>query len=145
VHTLKSGEAQERVTLKCLQPAGGIRTIISKECLTQTIRESGGEAPRPGIAPARADSRNQRGRFVACPGQFQQALHILRAVLPVSVHRYDPGRARRHDPGDQGRCLAATPVMAQQTDGIARSPQRPNAISRYIRAAVIDIDELELS
>ena len=116
VHALKSGEAQERVTLKRLQPAGGIRAIIMKERLTETIREFGGKPPRPGIAPACTDPSNQRRGRLACPAEFQQAGHVVRAVLTVSIHRHDPGRASRRDTGDQGGCLAATPVVAQQAD-----------------------------
>jgi hypothetical protein len=45
VHALKSRETKERVTLERLQAAGGIRTIITKECLTQAVSKFGGESP----------------------------------------------------------------------------------------------------
>src|SRR5436305_15046314 len=81
VHAFKGREAKERVTVERLQPACSVRTIIVKQRLTETIREPGGEPPRPGIAAAGANSGDQRRRLVACPRQFQQAGHVVRAVL----------------------------------------------------------------
>src|SRR6266513_3168902 len=99
VHTLKSGEAQERVTLKRLQPAGGIRAIIMKERLTETIREFGGKPPRPGIAPACTDPSNQRRGRLSCRNAGRGAaggLNSPRPVAPEYGQRLDRCCHHRH-------------------------------------------------
>ena len=74
---------------------------------------------------------------------FEQARDFGRVVLPVAVHRHDPGRARRADPGDQRRRLAAAPVVAQHPDRAVARPQHAQPFRGRVIAAVIDIDQLE--
>jgi hypothetical protein len=145
VHPLERGQAEESVTPERLETAGGIRTIVVQERLTNTIRESRGEPPRPGIAPVRADSGDQRKRLASRPGQFHKAKDILGAVLTVAVHGHDPWRGRRPDTGDQGRRLAATAIVPQHADRGVPIPKHPETFGGCIIAAVIDVDQFERS
>ena len=62
------------------------------EVLDGSVRKSVAKR-RDQIAPVNADAGTQ-GRARRLPRPFQQARNIVRAVLPISVHGYDPGRVR---------------------------------------------------
>jgi hypothetical protein len=79
------------------------------------------------------------------PRPIQEAGNVLGAVLTVSAHRHDPRRTRRHDAGDQGRRLAATPVVAQHADRVVRIAKHPETFGGCVVAAIIDIDQFEWS